>query len=126
MWTHRATTALDGWSPQRPVRRARERDEPRIQSLDQDGLATHQKKPAVEAALIFLDESGLLMAPVVRRTWSPCGQTPIVVQRTRHHQKVSVIAALIISPRGAASACAGDSIRQSISIPPRCGPSSVR
>ena len=49
--------------------------------------------------MIFLDESGLLMAPVVRRTWSPCGQTPIVVQRTRHHQKVSVIAALIISPR---------------------------
>ena len=39
------------------------------------------------------------MAPLVRRTWSPCGQTPILMQRTRHHQKVSMIAALLISPR---------------------------
>jgi transposase len=53
----------------------------------------------LNAALAFLDESGLLMAPLVRRTWSPCGQTPTLVQRTRHHQKVSVIAALIVSPR---------------------------
>ena len=47
---------------------------------------------------MFLDESGILMAPVLRRSWSPCGQTPIVRHRTRHHKKVSAIAALAISP----------------------------
>jgi hypothetical protein len=38
------------------------------------------------------------MAPFVRRTWAPRGQTPVLWQRTRHHQKVSVIAALTVSP----------------------------
>ena len=38
------------------------------------------------------------MAPLVRRSWSPRGQTPIVHQRTRSHRKVSVIAALCVSP----------------------------
>ena len=38
------------------------------------------------------------MAPLLRRTWSPCGQTPICSHRTRAHQKVSAIAALAIRP----------------------------
>jgi len=38
------------------------------------------------------------MAPLVRRTWSPRGQTPVLVPRTRAHQKVSVIGALCVSP----------------------------
>lgn len=38
------------------------------------------------------------MAPVVRRTWSPRGNTPVLFQRTRSHKKVSAIAALCVSP----------------------------
>lgn len=38
------------------------------------------------------------MAPLVRRTWAPRGQTPILYQRTRSHDKVSVIGALTLSP----------------------------
>jgi len=38
------------------------------------------------------------MAPLVRRSWSPCGQTPVLYQRTRSHKKVSVIAALCVTP----------------------------
>lgn len=38
------------------------------------------------------------MAPLVRRSWSPCGQTPVLHQRSRSHRKVSVIAALCVSP----------------------------
>jgi hypothetical protein len=53
----------------------------------------------LKACLVFLDESGLLMAPLVRRSWSPSGQTPVLYQRSRSHQKVSVIAALCIAPR---------------------------
>lgn len=39
------------------------------------------------------------MAPLVRRTWSPRGQTPILYQKTCSHKKVSVIGALCIAPR---------------------------
>ena len=38
------------------------------------------------------------MAPLVRRSWAPCGQTPVLTQRGAHHRKVSVIAALCVSP----------------------------
>jgi hypothetical protein len=39
------------------------------------------------------------MAPILRRTWSPRGQTPVLRHRTRHHQKLSMIAALCVAPR---------------------------
>jgi transposase len=48
--------------------------------------------------LVFVDESGLLMAPLVRRSWAPRGNTPILYQRTRFHQKVSIIAGLCVNP----------------------------
>ncbi len=47
---------------------------------------------------MFLDESGLLLLPVVRRTWSRCGQTPVLRHVGRNHKQVSAIAALCISP----------------------------
>jgi putative transposase len=45
-----------------------------------------------------MDESGLLMAPLVRRSWAPQGQPPILVQQARHREKVSVAAALWLTP----------------------------
>ena len=39
------------------------------------------------------------MAPLVRRTWAPCGRTPVLMQRGRSRRKVSVIGALVISPQ---------------------------
>lgn len=38
------------------------------------------------------------MAPLVRRSWAPRGDTPVLSQRTRSHRKVSAIAALLVSP----------------------------
>lgn len=38
------------------------------------------------------------MAPLLRRTWSPRGQTPILYQKTRSYKKVSMIAALTLAP----------------------------
>lgn len=38
------------------------------------------------------------MAPLVRRTWAPVGQTPFLYQRGRSYQKVSMIAALSVPP----------------------------
>src|SRR5437867_12099231 len=39
------------------------------------------------------------MLPVLRRTWAPCGVTPTLSVRTRSHETVSGIGALIVSPR---------------------------
>lgn len=52
----------------------------------------------LDAHIAFIDESGFLLIPPVRKTWGARGQTPIV----RHHQKrdrILVISALSISPR---------------------------
>lgn len=49
---------------------------------------------------MFVDESGLLMAPLVRRTWAPRGKTPLLLQKTRSHRKVSAIAGIAASPKG--------------------------
>jgi hypothetical protein len=40
------------------------------------------------------------MAPLVRRTWAPRGQTPTLLQRGRHREKVSLAAALWLSSDG--------------------------
>ena len=39
------------------------------------------------------------MAPLVRRTWAPQGETPVLPQRTRSREKVSMVAVVSISPR---------------------------
>jgi transposase len=67
--------------------------------LGQGRLAPGKKNAArVGAALLFLDESGFLMMPLVRRTWAPRGQTPLLRHRTNSYRKVSAIAALAVSP----------------------------
>ena len=47
---------------------------------------------------MLIDESGLLMAPLLRRTWAPQGRTPALHQQGAHRQKVSLCAALWLSP----------------------------
>lgn len=64
-------------------------------------MAGNKKKAKKEKATVcFIDESGILMAPLVRRTWAPRRQTPILYQRTRSHKKVSAIAALCSRIKG--------------------------
>jgi transposase len=63
-------------------------------------LATGKKNAQrLNASLVFVDESGLLLTPLVRRSWAPRGQTPVLYQRGRSREKVSCIAALSVSPR---------------------------
>jgi transposase len=45
-----------------------------------------------------VDESGLLLAPLRRRTWARVGQTPVLLQRAKQRDKVSVGAALWLTP----------------------------
>ncbi|MBI2891756.1 MAG: IS630 family transposase [Nitrospirae bacterium] len=62
-------------------------------------MARRRKKArGLGAHLAFLDESGFLLIPNLRKTWAPVGQTPIL----RHHykrDKISVISALTVSAR---------------------------
>jgi len=49
------------------------------------------------AHLIFIDESGFMLTPTVRRTWAPVGCTPLI----RHHfanERISVISGISMSP----------------------------
>jgi hypothetical protein len=39
------------------------------------------------------------MGPLVRRSWAPRGHTPVLMQRGRSRRKLSVIGALVMSPR---------------------------
>ena len=47
--------------------------------------------------MVFLDESGLMLQPLVRRTWAPVGRTPILCCWQRH-DRLSLISAFTISP----------------------------
>lgn len=40
----------------------------------------------------------MLLAPLLRRTWSRPGHTPVRLQRTRCHQRLSLIGALCVPP----------------------------
>ncbi len=48
--------------------------------------------------MAFLDESGFLLIPNVRRTWAPRGETPIIRHRYRH-DRISAISAVTVSFR---------------------------
>jgi transposase len=62
-------------------------------------LAQGKKNAARLAAhLVFIDESGFLLIPSVRKTWSPVGQTPILRHRDRH-DRISAISGLSVSPK---------------------------
>jgi hypothetical protein len=73
-------------------------DEERLQRWIKQQRPRIKKNPgARRAGLVFLDESGLLLLPLVRRSWSRCGQTPVLRQVGRNRKKVSAIAALCVS-----------------------------
>src|SRR3954471_4059935 len=60
------------WSPQKPRRRARERDEEAIAHWKRDIFPDIlEAASARQAHLVFLDESGFMLTPTVRRTWAP-------------------------------------------------------
>jgi len=51
------------------------------------------------ATLVFLDETGLMLLPLLKKTWAPRGQTPVLHFNAKHHRRVSVIGAITVSPR---------------------------
>jgi hypothetical protein len=67
--------------------------------MDPLQMVAYQKKAKELAAhLVFVDESGFLMIPNVKRTWAPRGKTPIHYH-SLSREKISAITALTVSPR---------------------------
>lgn len=89
-----------GFTPQKPQRMARQANLKETAAwLATDWPRIRQKARREGVFLVFIDESGLLMAPLVRRTWAPRGQTPVLLQSGGRREKVSVAAALWLPPR---------------------------
>lgn len=89
-----------GYTPQKPRRVPRERnDEAIARWLTRDWPRIKQKARRRDACLFLLDESGLLMAPLLRRSWALRGHPPESQYKAGHREKVSVAAALWLPPK---------------------------
>lgn len=61
-------------------------------------MAAHFKKAAEHAAkIVLIDETGILMRPLVRRSLAPRGEPMVVRYQSKHRQKISVQGALVLS-----------------------------
>jgi transposase len=62
-------------------------------------VAADPKKGVEEHAhLVLIDETGMFLNPLVRRSWAKKGQTPILAAWSGRRDKVNVIGALSLSP----------------------------
>lgn len=87
-----------GITPQKPLRRAYERDPEAIERWKKDvfpALRTRARKRG--AKIFFLDEAGVRSDQVLGRTWAPRGRTP-EVPTSGQRQSVNAISA--VNPRG--------------------------
>jgi len=88
-----------GYTPQKPRRVPREHDDEVIARwLETDWPRIKRKARRRAACLLLMDESGLLMAPLLRRSWALRGHPPESRYKAGHREKVSVAAALWLPP----------------------------
>jgi transposase len=68
-------------------------------------VAAHFKKAAEDAArIVMIDEAGILMRPLVRRSLAPRGNPMVMRYQSKHRQKVSLQGALVLSSEGKSEA----------------------
>jgi hypothetical protein len=85
---------------QKPERVARERDPEAVAAwLESDWPRIKKKARRQGARIALIDESGLLMAPLACRTWAARRQPPEQEQKSGTRAKVSIAAAVWLSPR---------------------------
>lgn len=88
-----------GWTSQKPQKHARECNDKEVERwIADDWPRIIRQAFQRHARIALLDESGFLLAPTVRRTLAPRGQTPLVVCSDAH-DRISVISAITLSPR---------------------------
>ena len=87
-------------TPQKPTRQARARDHDEIDRwIDEDWPRIQETARKEDAHIVLSDETGVLMAPLVRRSLAPRGETPILKHKGARREKVSISAAFALSPR---------------------------
>jgi len=87
------------WSPQKPRRRARERDPTAIEHWQAFQFPRIVRQARHRGAhLVFLDESGFMLTPTVRRTWAPRGSKPVLHCWDRR-DRISAISCITVSPK---------------------------
>jgi transposase len=88
-----------GWSVQRPIQQLRERNDIEIDHwklVEFPRIISDAEQRG--AYIVFIDESGFMLSPNIRRTFAPRGRTPII-KSSNPHGRISVIGALTVSPR---------------------------
>ena len=87
------------WTSQQPTTRYRERDETKIKLWPIVQFKSVLREAArFKAYIAFVDEAGFMQMPVLRRTFSPCGQRP-VVKTADPHGRISTACAVTVSPK---------------------------
>lgn len=87
-----------GWTSQKPRRKARERDDKEIERWKGDEFPRIVREAFKRKAhVVFLDESGFMLNPSVRRTLAPRGRTPILDAWDRR-DRISAISCITLSP----------------------------
>jgi transposase len=78
------------WTPQMPIRRAIQRDEPAIRRWRDEAWPELLRKARKERrVLVFEDESGFYLLPGLVRTYGPKARTPVIREKqTRDHLSV--------------------------------------
>jgi transposase len=89
-----------GWTSQKPQVRAREQNDKEVERWKDDDFRRIAREAwQRSASLIFLDESGFMLTPLVRRTLAPRGQTPVLPAWERH-DRLSAISSIALRPNG--------------------------
>src|ERR1017187_576322 len=87
-----------GLTPQKPVRQSYDRDTEAIRLwMENTFPKLLERAHKRQASIVCIDESGFMLAPLLRRTWAPRGHTP-VIKIAEPHERISVIGAISVSP----------------------------
>jgi transposase len=87
-----------GWTLQKPVLQSRDRDEDEITRWkSEEFIRIRTEARDRHACRAFIDESGFMLAPTLRRTYAPSGHAP-VEKVTDPHARISVIGAITLTP----------------------------
>jgi transposase len=87
------------WTSHKPQRRARQRNDKEVERWKADEFPRILREAfRRKAHVAFLDESGFMLQPLVRRTLAPRGQR-VIMRCSAEHDRVSVISCVTLSPQ---------------------------
>jgi transposase len=87
------------WTSHKPQRRARERNDKEVERWKADEFPRILREAFRRSAHVaFLDESGFMLQPLVRRTLAPRGER-VIMPCSAKHDRISAISCVTLSPR---------------------------